>query len=256
MKKIILGFALLVILQNTCGQTKVIAHRGYWDCNGSAKNSLVALHKAHEQRVYGSEFDVWLTADGVAVINHDDTIQSRVIETATYEQIRDARLINGEILPTLEQFLIHGKACMPTQLIVEIKPHKTAENEKRAVSTVVNLIKQHGLEARVEYISFSMNICRELLLADSLAKVAYLAGDVPPAELKKAGLTGLDYHHQVLKDHPDWIVQARKLGLTTNVWTVNKAEDMEFFVGAGVDYITTDKPLLMMKILKNKKVKK
>ena len=34
-------------------QTQVVAHRGYWNTEGSAQNSLSALMKAAEARVYG-----------------------------------------------------------------------------------------------------------------------------------------------------------------------------------------------------------
>ena len=55
-------------------QTQVIAHRGYWKAEGSAQNSLASLRKAAEAKVYGSEFDVQMTADGIVVVNHDNKI--------------------------------------------------------------------------------------------------------------------------------------------------------------------------------------
>ena len=60
-------------------QTKVIAHRGFWNCEGSAQNSIAALQKAQEIGVYGSEFDVSITADGIPVVNHDVDIDGLVI---------------------------------------------------------------------------------------------------------------------------------------------------------------------------------
>ena len=56
-------------------ETKVIAHRGFWKTEGSAQNSITALKKAAEINVYGSEFDVLITSDGIPVVNHDDTIE-------------------------------------------------------------------------------------------------------------------------------------------------------------------------------------
>ena len=60
-------------------ETKVIAHRGFWKTEGSAQNSITALKKAAEINVYGSEFDVLITSDGIPVVNHDDTIEGLVI---------------------------------------------------------------------------------------------------------------------------------------------------------------------------------
>lgn len=56
------------------------------------------------------------------------------------------------------------------------------------------------------------------------------------------GFTGLDYHESVFDRHPGWIQEARELGLTVNVWTVNDPARMTALVEAGVDFITTDKP--------------
>lgn len=68
-------------------QTQVIAHRGFWKTEGSAQNSITGLQKAAEAGVYGSEFDVQLTADGVVVVNHDDVVEGLVIG-GRYEKLK------------------------------------------------------------------------------------------------------------------------------------------------------------------------
>ena len=50
---------------------EIIAHRGYWKTDGSAQNSIAALMKADAIKAYGSEVDIWLSSDGVPVVNHD-----------------------------------------------------------------------------------------------------------------------------------------------------------------------------------------
>lgn len=230
-------------------QTKVIAHRGYWDCEGSAQNSITALVKAAEAGVYGSEFDVSITADGVPVVNHDDDIQGHVIETSDYARIKDLKLANGETLPTLEAYLEKGKELPGIQLILEIKPHKQSANELRAAKAVVDLVKRYGMEERVDYISFSMDICKELVRLAPQAPVYYLEGDVAPAELKALGMAGLDYHYKVLKRHPEWIQEARGLGLKTNSWTVNGEKTMQWLIDHKVDFITTNKPVELKQLL-------
>ena len=90
-------------------QTQVIAHRGFWKAEGSAQNSIAGLKKAAEAKVYGSEFDVQLTADGVVVVNHDDAIDGLVIGETAYDKLKDLKLKNGEKLPTLADYLEAGK---------------------------------------------------------------------------------------------------------------------------------------------------
>jgi len=230
-------------------QTKIIAHRGYWDCEGSAQNSIAALQKAHEVGVYGSEFDVWITADGVPIVNHDDSIPGFRIETANYNQLKDITLKNGERIPTLEEYLIEGKKYPDMQLILEIKSHRRVINEDRLVAKVVNMVKKHGLENQTEYIAFSMNVCKELKRHAPNASISYLNGDVSPQDLKEIGLTGLDYNHGVLTKNPTWIADAKALGLSTNVWTVNIPEQMQWFIDQKVDYMTTDAPEELKELL-------
>ena len=75
LSKLMMAFAMCAVTLTGTAQTKVIAHRGYWKCEGSAQNSIASLTKAAEAKVYGSEFDVQLTKDKEIVVNHDDSIQ-------------------------------------------------------------------------------------------------------------------------------------------------------------------------------------
>ncbi|MDR2809632.1 MAG: glycerophosphodiester phosphodiesterase [Tannerellaceae bacterium] len=231
-------------------QTQIITHRGYWDKLGSAQNSLSSLENAIRMDAYGSELDVWITTDGVLVLNHDETYQGVVIQTSSSEALAPLRLINGEPLPTLQQCLDVAKKQQKTKLIVEIKPHNSIENDVRATQETVKLIHENGMDEWVDYISFSPHVCKELIRLSPQHRVAYLNGDKSPQELKAEGYWGLDYASDVLKEkHPEWIKEAKALGLTTNVWTVNQVEQMRYFISEGIDYITTDNPQLLKGLL-------
>ncbi len=184
-------------------QTQVIAHRGYWDTEGSAQNSIAALEKCQEINIYGSEFDVYITQDGTLVVNHDDSICGKAIEFSTYAALQECRLNNGEKLPTLEHYFRTGKKDPATRLILEIKPHKQVINEDRAVKAILEMVKEYGLEEQVEYISFSMNICKELMYRQPGVNISYLMSDIPPADLKAIGFTGLDYHYRAIEKYPE-----------------------------------------------------
>ena len=230
-------------------QPEIIAHRGFWDCEGSAQNSVFALAKAQQLGIYGSEFDVYLTQDGTLVVNHDNTLNGLLIEDTPYKKLKNIKLSNGEKLPTLDKYLKQGKKDENTRLILEIKPHSTKEKEDAAVAKILQMVKRFGLEKQVEYISFSLNICKTLRASDSQAIIAYLNGDLPPAELKALSLNGLDYNVSVLQKNREWVSEAKNLGLTVNVWTVNSEDQMHEMILLGVDYITTDKPLLLREII-------
>lgn len=120
--------------------TRVIAHRGFWKTAGSAQNSIAALVKADSIHCYGSEFDVWLTADNQLVVDHDGVFKGVRMETSTAKECTSIVLDNGEHLPTLQQYLDKGRQ-LSTRLILELKAHKTPEQETRAVEQTMKMVK-------------------------------------------------------------------------------------------------------------------
>ena len=251
-KNILLASALILA---SCAniqaqQTQVIAHRGFWKTTGSAQNSIAALVKADSIHCYGSEFDVWITTDGQLVVNHDDTFKGVTIQDATAAVCTAVRLDNGEQLPTLEQHLSKGQQ-LTTRLILELKPHRTPEQETQAIEGIVRMIKDFNLENRVEYISFSKHATKEFIrLAPKGTPVYYLSGDATPQELKSWGCAGPDYHFSVFQKNPEWIEQCHELGMKVNAWTVNDAQNMRWLIEHKVDFITTNEPILLQQILK------
>ena len=251
MKKILLLIACMLGMTATMyAQTKVVAHRGYWDTEGSYENSIASLNKAGEIGVFGSEFDVHITADDVLVVNHDASIQGIPIQTSTYAALKDLVLPNGEKLPTLEEYLEAGTKIPTMRMVLEIKSNKRVVMEDRSVLAIVNLVRKYGMEDRTDYIAFSMNVCKELVRLAPSAEVYYLNGDVSPADLKALGMAGLDYHYSKFVEHPEWIKEAHDLGLKVNVWTVNDLDMMKAFIEQGVDFITTNKPVECLELVK------
>ena len=251
MKKSCLILALACASLIVYAQPKVVAHRGYWRTDGSAQNSIVSLQKAAAVGCYGSEFDVWITVDGVPVVFHDATINGIRIEDATYAELMNHRLANGEFIPTLQQYLLEGSKLKNCQLILEIKPHSTAQRDERIVQRCLELVHMLKLQNQTEYISFSKHACEYLHAQEPTAKIAYLNGDIAPKEIKEMGLTGIDYHFNVFKKHPEWLKESQQLGVEVYVWTVDGEEALaEFANMKGIDIITTNDPEILQSVIK------
>ena len=229
----ILVTLLMVNMASTALGQKVICHRGFWDTPGSAQNSIASLVKADSIGAYGSEFDVWMTADGELVVNHDKVYKGVNMETSTFEQVRTIRLDNGEKLPTLDEYLAKGKE-LKIRLVLEMKSLTDLNREDECVAKIVRKLKHYGLLDRTDIIAFSINACLAFkkLLPDT--NIYYLDGDYSPKKVKS----------------PEWLTQAQELGVEVNVWTVDNPEMLQYYVDKHVDYITTNKPVELQKLLR------
>ncbi|NLD24017.1 MAG: glycerophosphodiester phosphodiesterase, partial [Bacteroidales bacterium] len=127
--------------------------------------------------------------------------------------------------------------------------HKTKEREDELARKVIEMVKERDLQDKVEYISFGINFVEQAKRLHPEAPVYYLNGDLSPQIISEMGLTGFDYHFNVLYKNKNWVSEAHDLGLKVNVWTVNKEEDIQKIINQKVDFITTDEPLLVKEIL-------
>lgn len=237
-------FAILIL--NVIGmnaQTKVIAHRGYWQTTPiTAENSLQSLKNAQKLKIYGSEFDVRMTKDGFLIVNHDEHHADMVIEQTDLKELEKVKLTNGEDFPLLKDYLKAGKTDSELKLIVEIKPASSKELEKEIVHKTIKMINKMKLSDQIEFISFSLIICKEIKKIEPKFKVQYLKGDLSPAEIANAGLDGIDYHFSVFEKNPTWIADAKALRLITNSWTVNDVAVFQKLKLQNIDFVTTNIP--------------
>lgn len=247
-KTLLLILVLLAGLTNISAQ-QIIAHRGYWKTEGSAQNSIEALMQADVIKAYGSEVDIWLSSDGIPVVNHEAEVtlngNKLIVQDTPFETLKQVKLANGESLPTVEKYLDAFAKCNHTKLIIEFKTHNLKEREDELARKVIDMVNERGLQKKVEYISFGINLVQQVKKLAPQASVYYLNGDMTPQILSKMGLTGLDYHYNVLLKRPEWVKEAHDLGLKVNTWTVNSPEVIQQMIDLKVDFITTDEPLLV-----------
>ena len=244
-KKLILAAAMLLTgSAAVAAQPKVISHRGYWTAPNSAQNSLASFTKADSVGVFGSEIDVWLTADDKLIVNHDRVYKGTDInmEKSTLKEITSIVLPNGENIPTLDAYLRLVATKPNTRLILEMKSLSDLKREDLAAEKIVKALRKYNLLDRTDIIAFSINACLAFKKLMPDGRIFYLNGDL--------GLTGIDYSMSVLRKNPKWVEQAHKEGLEVNVWTVDTEEDMRYFIDLGVDYITTDYPERLQALLK------
>lgn len=254
------AIALSALSLTSTAQHKIgiTAHRGFWKCAeaGNTQNSIASLREAQANGFWGSEVDVHLTSDNAVIVNHDNDIQGISIHDNTFDAFKEIRLNNGENVPTLDSYLKRAKKSRTTVLVLELKSQGSKERDHLLAEISIQKLKDHGLykPERVIFISFSLDACEYIAKAAPEFTNQYLSGNLSPDELKEKGINGFDYHYKIVFKNPELVQRAHELGMSVNVWTVNKKEDIEKCIEAGVDFITTDEPLLARELLGDKEL--
>ena len=236
--------------QKTSYNTKVIAHRGAWKNTGVPENSIASLKHAIELECYGSEFDVHMSADSGLFVLHDHSIHGINLEKSRSEELSAIKLSNGEFLPSLESYLKAGKQ-KGTRLILEIKTSEISrERTLELTRRCVEMVRRMDVRDITDYISFSFDACLKVKQLDPSASVSYLTADKSPTEVAAAKLDGIDYAITAFKKNESWFEESRRVEITTNVYTVNDRKTMQWFLDHKTDFITTNEPELLIRLMK------
>ena len=232
----------------------VIAHRGAWKKEQLPENSIASLKQAIHLGCSGSEFDVRMTADDVLIVNHDEDHNDMFIEETNYADLAKIKLSNGEVVPTLKEYILAGmENNSTTGLVCEIKPSKTKERGQYITKKVLCLVKELKAEPYIScYISFDYDILKRIIQIEPKAKTQYLNGDKLPNTLKVDGVSGLDYNINTLKKNSEWVKSAKELNLVLNAWTANSEEDLKWLLSKEFDFITTNEPELLFDLIEDR----
>lgn len=219
----------------------IIGHRGAGA--DAPENTLAAFALALEQNADGIEFDVQLSADGVPVIIHDDTVDRTCNGTGrvtdlTLAELQALTIEDEHTIPTLDEvFELLGRRTLYN---VELK--LLGVNDGGLAAAVADRIERHGLGNRVIVSCFSPFVLREAR--------RHLARSIPVAHLRQHRLMRLahtfvraeaDHPHHTLVDEP-MMTWARRRGLRVNVWTVDDPAEAQRLIGLGVNGVITNRP--------------
>lgn len=241
-----LSFHLIV-----SAETKVIAHRGFWDAPGASQNSIAALIKADSIGCHAVELDVWMTADSVLIVNHDPWFNGIDIQTSPAKNITSQHLSNGENLPTLKDYLQAARP-LKVRIVIELKTHDSRAREILAADKLLAMVNEFGLDNRTDYIAFSKEAFAHFIKkAPEVSGSYYLNGDYLPEQIRFLKGKGIDYSFAALQKHPEWIDRCHDLGLEVNVWTVNNPDDIRWCLDRNVDFITTNAPELVQRMIQD-----
>ena len=229
---------------------RIIAHRG----GGllAPENTLAAIRLARNLGFTAVEFDVKLTADGVPVLMHDDTLErttdgSGTVSDLTYQDIGklDAgswfgNEFSGEPVPS---FAAASALCRQAGIWanIEIKPSPGQERETgEAVARMTKLLWT-GAHPLPLLSSFSALALEAAAVESPELPRALLVDETPPnwlAQLDRLQCVALHVGHRHLDAALVKAVHGSGRGVLT--YTVNDSETALELLEWGVDALVTD----------------
>jgi glycerophosphoryl diester phosphodiesterase len=244
--------------RNLPARPLVIAHRG-WSAR-APENTLAAYRLAVEAGADMAECDVWLTADRVPVLLHDENLKrttgvDAAVSSVPLEKVKTldagswkSAEYAGEPVPTLVDALtlVEGKL----RLVIEIKPTGMEQEVVQAIRDA------GGSPADVMIFSFHHGVVDTITRLEPLLPTVWLVGDMPWEEAaRRKTLTeavrirasGIGMPRT--RANPAIVRMARERGLTVFVWTVDDPAEMRYLARIGVDGIITNRPDELVRLL-------
>lgn len=227
------------------------AHRG--GALEGAENSLAAFRAAWDLGFRYFETDVHVTADGVVLAFHDDSLdrvtdrQGRIADLS-WQQVSEARIGGQEPIPRLMDLLeefpdaffnIDAKHdAVVDPLIEEIRRSGAVE---RVCVAAFSDPRIHRLQAALPGVAASMGprgVAR--LVAGRFGRADRLTAQcvqVPPSARGVPLVTRR------------FLERSHRLGLHVHVWTIDESDEMHRLLDLGVDGIMTDRTAVLRDVL-------
>jgi len=247
-----------------------IAHRG--GAGLAPENTLAAFRAGIEAGADGVELDVHLSRDGRLVVMHDPLVSRTTdgmgyISDLDFEELKkldaSARYTGPGVhgrqeVPSLEEVLDAVAGGIVT-IQVEIKVKSAGSRYPGIEKKVLETLGRYGMSRKAVVLSFDYPTLRTVKELDPAMPVCALvgtrqlrelgAGD-PAAAARSAAALGVEYagvDDRILTD--GFFGSLKRTGLKVGVWTVNDVEKMRRFADLGADFITTNRPDLLRKVL-------
>lgn len=245
----------------TVDRAERIAHGG--GLGRAPANTLAALEQAVTDGADVLEVDAQLTADGVLVLMHDDSVDRTTNGTGRVDALTlagiqplnaafgyegepaDRFADDGIAVPTLAEAL---SAFPDMRWIVEIKP-----DTEEAARVMCDTIRDAGMQTGVLVGSFHDNamahlreVCPEVAtgMARSEAFSFYVMARLGLAKFHPTSAVAMQLPPRASgldAVHPRLVSAAHARGIAVQVWTINDPAEMETFIARGVDGVITDR---------------
>ncbi len=229
----------------------IVAHRG--NKSVTPENTLPAFASALHSGCDGIEMDVVLTADGVPVVIHDETVDGTTngsghVGQMTLAEIRQLDAgswfspgFAGTRIPTFAEFAQLMAEAPGIEILLEFKGHWTAVQ----ASVVFEDVKAYRLTDRTMLQSFhplTIGALHEIAPESKRGALLEIVPDELIASAQELGLYTINPDVNIVLKDPGLVQLIHDAGMKVQTWTANSPDQWARLVGLGVDAIITDRP--------------
>ncbi|MBU0671227.1 MAG: glycerophosphodiester phosphodiesterase family protein [Patescibacteria group bacterium] len=228
---------------------KVVGHRGA--AGYATENTLSAFKKAVGLGVDEVEFDVQLSKDKVPIVFHDDfldriTNSRGFVGDKPWKKLQKVKVIDHERIYKLEEILEFIKD-FPQGLQIELKGIGTEK-------PVLRLVKKHRLLHRTTFSSFWHDRVKKIKELEPKAKTGVIVSDHPVHPLqvvRNARANNLHIRKSYVTKDLVKLMHANNKKIFA--WNADTEKDIVPLIKADVDYIGSNRPDVVIKLLKKLK---
>ena len=225
----------------------LVGHRGAMAY--APENSIASFRLAEEMGVDEIELDVRLTADGVAIVLHDATLDRTAADDSgrglgpvaelNFDQLEDIELDSGRGVLTFDEALDNTTVTLQ----VEIKAIEVVPELGRIVAA------RPEDAQRIQFTSFSAEALLAVAEAAPFIPRGLIVSEYPAADAHPAGVESVLAATGSGAFYCGWngltaelVRDLHETGLQVHAWPLRTPEDAERALELGVDGTTTDFP--------------
>ena len=244
---------------------RAYAHRG-WHVGDAGENTLSAFVRAADEGLGYVELDVHASADGIAMVHHDPTLDRATdgtgrIAALPADAVAEAKVAGREAVPRLGEVL---RAVPGLRVTIELKsdavvgPTLAVLDELDAWDRVCLGAFNESRLARARALAGPM-LCTSLgergvlglrgrAWADAVPGAGRLAHAVLPAVEGDLAQVPIDFGPLTVVDRR-FVRVAHELGREVHVWTVDDPARMNRLLDLGVDGLLSDRPDVLREVV-------